>query len=46
MYRCDSVFHTGELRELLSDNDRFGFLIMDGNGSLFWVLQGNTRTIL
>lgn len=46
LYRCDSVFHTEELRKLLEDNDRFGFLIMDGNGSLFGVVQGNTRTVL
>jgi len=46
LYRCDSVFHTEELRKLLEDNDRFGFLIMDGNGSLFGTVQGNTRTVL
>jgi peptide chain release factor subunit 1 len=46
LYRCDSVFHTEELKKLLEDNDRFGFLIMDGNGSLFGVVQGNTRTVL
>lgn len=46
LYRCEAFFHTDELRTLLTDNDRFGFLIMDGNGSLFGVLQGNTRTIV
>jgi peptide chain release factor subunit 1 len=46
LYKCDSVFHTEELRGLLTDNDKFGFLIMDGSGSLFGVVQGNTRTIL
>ena len=46
LYRCDSIFHTEEIRKLLEDNDKFGFLIMDGNGSLFGVVQGNTRTIL
>jgi peptide chain release factor subunit 1 len=34
------------LAELLQDDDRFGFLIMDGNGSLYGTLQGNHRTIL
>ena len=34
------------LNELLEDDDRFGFVIMDGNGSLFGTLCGNTRTIL
>lgn len=46
LYRCDSVFHTEELKGLLTDNDKFGFLIMDGSGSLFGVVQGNTRTVL
>jgi len=46
LYKCDSVFHTEEIKSLLEDNDRFGFIIMDGNGSLFGTLQGNTRTTL
>jgi peptide chain release factor subunit 1 len=45
LYRCDSVFHTQELKALLEDNDRFGFIVMDGNGSLFGTVQGNTRSI-
>jgi peptide chain release factor subunit 1 len=46
LYKCDSVFHTEELKKLLEDNDRFGFIIMDGNGSLFGTVQGNTRNVL
>jgi len=46
LYRCDNVFHTDELKALLVDNDKFGFLIMDGSGSLFGTLQGNTKTII
>jgi peptide chain release factor subunit 1 len=46
LYRCDNVFHTDELKSLLIDNDKFGFLIMDGSGSLFGMLQGNTKTII
>lgn len=46
LYRCDSVFHTAEVRNLLEDNDKFGFIIMDGNGSLFGTLQGSTKTVL
>ena len=46
LYRCDNIFHTDELKSLLIDNDKFGFLIMDGNGSLFGLLQGNTKIIL
>jgi peptide chain release factor subunit 1 len=46
LYKCDSVFHTEELKKLLEDNDKFGFIIMDGNGSLFGTVQGNTRNVL
>lgn len=46
LYKCDSVFHTEEIKRLLEDNDRFGFIIMDGNGSLFGTVQGNTRSTL
>jgi peptide chain release factor subunit 1 len=46
LYKCDSVFHTEEIKKLLEDNDRFGFIIMDGNGSLFGTVQGNTRNVL
>ncbi|KAI6189614.1 Eukaryotic peptide chain release factor subunit 1 [Aphelenchoides bicaudatus] len=33
-------------KALLSDDVKFGFIIMDGNGSLFGTLQGNTREVL
>ncbi|CAJ1356706.1 unnamed protein product [Effrenium voratum] len=46
MYLCDSKFHTEPLAELMEDDDKFGFLIMDGNGSLFGWVQGNHREIL
>ena len=46
LYRCNNIFHTDELKSLLVDNDKFGFLIIDGNGSLLGLLQGNTKTIL
>lgn len=46
LYKCDSVFHTEEVKKLLEDNDKFGFIIMDGNGSLFGTLQGSTRSVL
>eukprot|EP00438_Fugacium_kawagutii_P025165 Skav208319 [mRNA] locus=scaffold897:641926:646742:+ [translate_table: standard] len=46
MYLCDSRFHTEPLAELMEDDDKFGFLIMDGNGSLFGTVQGNHREIL
>ena len=46
LYRCDNIFHTNELKTLLEDNDKFGFLIMDGKGSIFGTLQGSTKTII
>ena len=46
LYRCDNIFHMNELKYLLQDNDKFGFLIMDGNGSLFGTLQGSTKVII
>lgn len=46
LYLCDNKFHTEALNELLEDDDRFGFIVMDGNGCLYGTLQGNTREIL
>lgn len=46
MYLCDNKFHTEDLAELLEDDDKFGFLIMDGNGALYGTLQGNHREVL
>ena len=37
---CDNKFHTEHLAELLEDDEKFGFLIMDGNGSLYGTVQG------
>merc|ERR1712178_449869 len=34
------------LTALLADDNRFGFIVMDGNGSLFGTLQGNNRDVL
>jgi len=45
-YSCNSRFHTEYLAKLLEDDDKFGFLIMDGNGSLFGTLQGNYKEVL
>jgi peptide chain release factor subunit 1 len=46
LYLCDNKFHTEALNELLESDDKFGFIIMDGNGSFFATLSGNTREIL
>ena len=46
LYLCDCRFHTEALHELLDTDDKFGFIIMDGNGTLFGTLTGNTREVL
>ena len=46
LYLCDNKFHTEALQALLADDNRFGFIIMDGNGALFGTLCGNTREVL
>lgn len=46
LYLCDNKFHTEALNELLESDDKFGFIVMDGNGALFGTLSGNTREIL
>jgi len=46
LYLCDNKFHTEALNELLESDDKFGFVIMDGNGALYGTLSGNTREIL
>uniref|UniRef100_A0AC35G164 Eukaryotic peptide chain release factor subunit 1 n=1 Tax=Panagrolaimus sp. PS1159 TaxID=55785 RepID=A0AC35G164_9BILA len=46
LYLCDNKFHTEALQALLTDDNKFGFVIMDGNGALFGTLQGNTREVL
>lgn len=46
LYMCDNRFHTEALKALLEDDEKFGFIIMDGNGALFGEVAGSTRTIL
>jgi peptide chain release factor subunit 1 len=46
LYLCDNKFHTEALAELLESDAKFGFIVMDGNGSLFGILSGNTRTVI
>jgi len=46
LYLCDNKFHTEALSELLESDDNYGFIVMDGNGSLFGLLSGNTRNVI
>lgn len=41
--RCDNRFHTEALNELLESDEKFGFIVMDGNGCLFGTLSGQTN---
>ena len=45
-YDCQNKFNTTVLNYLLEDDEKFGFIIVDGNGALFATLQGNERSIL
>eukprot|EP01006_Ploeotia_vitrea_P039738 TRINITY_DN66371_c7_g1_i1.p1 TRINITY_DN66371_c7_g1~~TRINITY_DN66371_c7_g1_i1.p1 ORF type:complete len:447 (-),score=266.41 TRINITY_DN66371_c7_g1_i1:102-1442(-) len=46
LYLCDSRFHTEPLAELLQSDEKFGFIVMDGNGTLYGTLSGSTRQVL
>lgn len=46
LYLCDNKFHTEALSELLESDQKFGFIIIDGNGTLFGTLSGNTRDVV
>lgn len=46
LYLCDNKFHVEALTELLESDDKFGFIIMDGNGTLFGTLSGKHRVVL
>jgi peptide chain release factor subunit 1 len=46
LYQCDNKFHTEALTDLLQDEARFGFIIMDGMGTLYGTLQGNAKEVL
>lgn len=46
LYLCDNKFHTEALSELLMSDDKFGFVVMDGTGTLFGTLSGNVREVL
>jgi peptide chain release factor subunit 1 len=45
LYLCDNKFHTEVLADLLESDSKFGFIIMDGNGTLFGTVSGNTREV-
>jgi peptide chain release factor subunit 1 len=46
LYLCDNKFHVEDLKDLLENEDVFGFIVVDGAGALYGTLQGNNREIL
>jgi len=46
LYMCDNKFHVLDLKELLENEDVFGFIVVDGNGALYGTLKGNNRDIV
>ena len=46
LYSCDGKFHTDEIKALLTLDETYGFLVMDGHGALFATLSGAYRKIL
>ncbi|KAJ7037462.1 peptide chain release factor eRF/aRF subunit 1 [Mycena alexandri] len=46
LYLCDIKFHTEALSELLELDSRFGFIVIDGNYTLFGTLAGHTREVI
>ena len=43
---CDKKFDASRLKEMIIDKDKYGMVILDGNGFLLAVIQGNTKTVL
>jgi peptide chain release factor subunit 1 len=46
LYICDRRFHVEPLYDLLETHEKFGFIIMDGQGCLYGVVAGDSREIL
>ena len=38
IYSCENRFLTDPLSELLDDDEKFGFIVVDGNGALYGTL--------
>ena len=45
-YLCNNRFHVEPLKQLLQQDDKFGFIIMDGRETLFATLCGSEKKIL
>lgn len=45
-YRCDNVFLTEAILRMFDNDDKYGFVVVDGNGVLFGVLAGETAQVV
>jgi len=43
LYLCDNKFHTDELRRMLESDEKFGFIIVDGSGTLYATVCGSVK---
>jgi peptide chain release factor subunit 1 len=46
LYKCDNKFHVEELQAMFDVHDKYGFIIIDGEGTLFASVCGSTIEIL
>jgi len=46
IYTCDSKFHTEILESILTSDEKYGFIIIDGNGTLYGTVCGNNQSVL
>jgi len=43
---CDSQFHMQSLKDMLECDEKYGFIVIDGNGALYANIQGPIQEIL
>lgn len=43
IYRCDSKFYTDDLQGLLENESPFGFIVIDGHGTIYAKVSGNNK---
>jgi peptide chain release factor subunit 1 len=46
LYLCDNKFHISALKSLLKIDDVYGFVVIDGQSTLFGTLSGSSKTVL
>lgn len=46
MVRFEECFNVGPLEAMLDESGRFGFIVVDGSGALFGVVQGSSQEVV